>query len=85
MRSRKGIAAATAAGPQKVLVSVFLDGGADSLSMLFPDGDPLYRKLRPRLALPAATGLPFAEDARLALAPVARLDWRSCTARARSP
>ncbi len=60
-----GIAAATAAGPQKVLVSVFLDGGADSLSMLFPDGDPLYRKLRPRLALPASTGLPFAEDARL--------------------
>jgi len=60
-----GIAAATAAGPQKVLVSVFLDGGADSLSMLFPDGDALYRKLRPRLALPAATGLPFSEDARL--------------------
>src|ERR1044072_4671755 len=51
----EGIAAATAAGPQKVLVSVFLDGGADSLSMLFPDGDPLYRKLRPRLA-PAAPG-----------------------------
>ncbi len=61
----EGIAAATAAGPQKVLVSVFLDGGADSLSMLFPDGDPLYRKLRPRLALPGAAGLPFAEDSRL--------------------
>ena len=61
----EGIAAATAAGPQKVLVSVFLDGGADSLSMLFPDGDPLYRKLRPRLALPASAGLPFAEDTRL--------------------
>lgn len=61
----EGIAAATAAGPQKVLVSVFLDGGADSLSMLFPDGDPLYRKLRPRLALPGATGLPFSEDPRL--------------------
>jgi uncharacterized protein (DUF1501 family) len=61
----EGIAAATAAGPQKVLVSVFLDGGADSLSMLFPDGDPLYRKLRPRLALPPSAGLPFAEDPRL--------------------
>jgi uncharacterized protein (DUF1501 family) len=61
----EGIAAAAAAGPQKVLVSVFLDGGADSLSMLFPDGEPLYRKLRPRLALPTSAGLPFAEDPRL--------------------
>ena len=25
-----------------------------------PDGDPLYRQLRPRLALPASAGLPFA-------------------------
>ena len=61
----EGIAAATAAGPQQVLVSVFLDGGADSLSMLFPNGDPLYRRLRPRLALPASAGIPFAEDDRL--------------------
>jgi uncharacterized protein (DUF1501 family) len=61
----EGIAAAAAAGPQKVLVSVFLDGGADSLSMLFPSGDPLYRRLRPRLALPASGGIPFAEDDRL--------------------
>ena len=41
---------------QKVLVSVFLDGGADSLSLLSPTGDPLYRQLRPRLALPAGAG-----------------------------
>ena len=61
----EGIAAATAAGPQKVLVSVFLDGGADSLSLLFPSGDPLYRRLRPRLALPGSAGLAFAEDDRL--------------------
>ena len=54
----EGIAAAAAAGPQRVLVSVFLDGGADSLSMLFPSGDPLYRQLRPRLALPASAGYP---------------------------
>ena len=60
-----------------MLVSVFLDGGADSLSMLFPSSDPLYRKLRPRLALPASAGVPFAEDDRLlwhpSLAPLAGL------------
>jgi hypothetical protein len=60
-----GIEAAAAAGPQRVLVSVFLDGGADSLSMLFPAGDPLYPKLRPRLAPAADAGVPFAEDPRL--------------------
>jgi uncharacterized protein (DUF1501 family) len=75
----EGIAAAQAAGGGKgrVLVSVFLDGGADSLSMLFPAEDPLYRRLRPRLALPASQGVPFADDPRLrwhpALAPLATL------------
>jgi uncharacterized protein (DUF1501 family) len=73
----EGIAAAAAAGPQRVLVSVFLDGGADSLSMLYPAGDPLYRRLRPRLALPASAGTAFSEDDRLrwhpALAPLATL------------
>jgi uncharacterized protein (DUF1501 family) len=73
----EGIAAAAAAGPQKVLVSVFLDGGADSLSMLFPAGDPLYRRYRPRLGLAANAGLPFSEDDRLrwhpSLAPLAQL------------
>ena len=61
----EGIAAASAAGPQRVLVSVFLDGGADSLSLLFPSGDPLYRRLRPKLALPDSSGLAFSEDDRL--------------------
>jgi uncharacterized protein (DUF1501 family) len=63
----EGIArAATAATPpERVLVSVFLDGGADSLSMLHPSGDDRYRRLRPRLALPAEAGQPFAEDDRL--------------------
>ena len=28
-----------------VLVSIFMDGGADSLSLLFPHGDPDYRRL----------------------------------------
>ncbi len=67
-----------AAGRGKVLVSVFLDGGADSLSMLFPGDDARYRKLRPRLALsPSAAAVPFSEDTRLwwhpTLAPLAAL------------
>ena len=69
-----GIAAA-AGGSDRVLVTVFLQGGVDSLSMLFPSGDPLYRKLRPQLAL--SGGEAFAEDGRLSwhpsLAPLAAL------------
>src|SRR6187402_611776 len=39
-----GIAQALAAGPpDTVLVTIFLDGGVDSLSVLFPHGDPEYR------------------------------------------
>jgi uncharacterized protein (DUF1501 family) len=56
--------AAEAAPAQPVLVSIFLDGGADSLSLLAPVGDPDYRRLRPRLALPDS-GLAFTEDPRL--------------------
>jgi len=59
-----GIAAA-AGGKGRVLVSVFLDGGADSLSILFPSGDARYAALRPTLAMPPDAGAPFAEDARL--------------------
>jgi uncharacterized protein (DUF1501 family) len=60
-----GIAQALAAGPSDtVLVSIFLDGGADSMSVLFPHGDPEYRRLRPKLALPDS-GLVFPEDTRL--------------------
>jgi uncharacterized protein (DUF1501 family) len=56
--------AAEAAPNQPVLVSLFLDGGVDSLSLLAPLGDPDYRRLRPKLALPDS-GLAFTEDARL--------------------
>ncbi len=55
-------AAAAAGGQQKILVSVFLDGGADALSLLAPVGDPLYRQLRPRLALADGAGAAFTED-----------------------
>ncbi len=59
----EGIAAAATGPAQPVLVSIFLEGGADALSVLSPQGDPLYRKLRPKLAL--AGGTTFAEDDRL--------------------
>ncbi len=68
----EGIASAAGGPAQTVLVSIFLDGGADALSVLYPDGDPLYRKLRPKLALPAGAGPAFAADARLRWHPVAR-------------
>ena len=61
----EGIARAASGTTGPVLVSVFLEGGADSLSLLFPDGDAQYRRLRPTLALPPASGLPFSEDDRL--------------------
>ena len=59
----EGIAFAATGPAQPVLVSVFLEGGADALSILSPQGDPLYRKLRPRLGL--SGGQAFAEDDRL--------------------
>jgi uncharacterized protein (DUF1501 family) len=71
----EGIAAAASGAPKPILVTVFLQGGADALSMLYPDGDPLYRQLRPRLGVTGGT--PFAEDSRLlwhpALTPLAQL------------
>jgi uncharacterized protein (DUF1501 family) len=53
---------AQAAPGEKILVSVFFDGGVDSLSLLAPVGDPRYSQLRPTLALPSGTGTSFAED-----------------------
>ena len=60
----QGIAQA-AGGNEPVLVSVFLDGGIDALSVLSPTTDAVYRSLRPTLALAADAGTPFAEDPRL--------------------
>jgi uncharacterized protein (DUF1501 family) len=64
-----GIATAATGPSQPVLVSVFLEGGADALSVLSPQGDPLYRKLRPKLGLSGGTA--FAEDNRLYWHPAA--------------
>jgi uncharacterized protein (DUF1501 family) len=68
-----GIAeAATVQGPSSpVLVSIFLAGGIDGLSLLAPTEDPLYRKFRPTLALPPTAGVPFTEDPRLRWNPAA--------------
>src|SRR5213596_4112395 len=55
----EGIARAASGPAQPVLVSVFLPGGADALSVLYPALDSNYRKLRPTLALDAAAGPVF--------------------------
>jgi uncharacterized protein (DUF1501 family) len=59
----EGIAAAASGPAAPILISVFLEGGADGLSILSPQSDPLYTKLRPQLAL--SGGTPLAEDSRL--------------------
>ncbi len=58
-------AVAEAAGEQKVLISIFMDGGVDALSLLAPTGDPLYAALRPTLRLAPNAGWEFAGDPRL--------------------
>jgi uncharacterized protein (DUF1501 family) len=67
----EGVAEAAAGPPQPILVSVFLSGGIDSLSVLAPVADPQYRRLRPTLALTEADGSPFGEDQRLRWHPAA--------------
>jgi uncharacterized protein (DUF1501 family) len=61
----EGIARAASGPAQPVLVSVFLPGGTDSLSVLYPGADSTYRRLRPQLTLDPADGEIFSEDNRL--------------------
>src|SRR3954467_12685898 len=61
----EGIAAAAQRPAQPVLVSVFLEGGADSLSVLAPTGHPRYAQLRPTIALAPDAGTAFSEDTTL--------------------
>jgi uncharacterized protein (DUF1501 family) len=56
---------AQAAQGEKILVSVFFDGGIDALSVLAPVGDPKYSQLRPNLAFAPGAGPAFGEDPRL--------------------
>lgn len=62
-----GIAAARAAPSSPVLISIFLSGGVDSLSVLAPVGDSRYAALRPNLALAPSSDAndTFTEDGRL--------------------
>lgn len=74
----EGIAQAQAAGPdQPVLVSIFMEGGWDALSVLAPVKEAKYKELRPALALAEGAGKVFSEDEELmwhpAAAPLAEL------------
>src|SRR4051794_34636851 len=62
---------ANAATPDRIVVSVFLDGGMDALSLLAPTGDAQYPKLQPTLALSPTDGTAFTEDPRLRWHPAA--------------
>jgi len=64
-------AAVAPASQQKVLVTIFLNGGIDGLNVLFPAGDPRYYQLRPNIALPQTAGIPYTEDSRLRWHPAA--------------
>ena len=66
-----GIAQAATAPNGPVLVSVYLQGGIDSMSVLYPAGDPLYASYRPTLGLAADAGPVFTEDPTLHWNPLA--------------
>jgi uncharacterized protein (DUF1501 family) len=69
----EGIAqAAAAASPnQPVLVSIFMEGGWDALSVLAPVGEARYHELRPELGLAEGAGRVFSEDTQLMWHPAA--------------
>jgi uncharacterized protein (DUF1501 family) len=58
----EGIARGASWNDGRVLVSVFLPGGLDSMSVLAPVGDSKYATYRPTLKLDGAATQPFAED-----------------------
>jgi uncharacterized protein (DUF1501 family) len=67
-----GIAQASAANPkQPVLVSIFMEGGWDALSVLAPVREAKYKELRPVLGLEEGSGKVFSEDENLMWHPAA--------------
>src|SRR5271170_2441468 len=69
----EGIAQASAASApdQPVLVSIFMEGGWDALSVLAPVREARYRELRPTLGLAEGAGKVFTEDETLMWHPAA--------------
>jgi uncharacterized protein (DUF1501 family) len=69
----EGIAQAAAAGGagEPVLVSIFMEGGWDALSVLAPVGEARYKELRPVLGLQEGAGKVFTEDETLMWHPAA--------------
>jgi uncharacterized protein (DUF1501 family) len=69
----EGIAEASAAtGPSDpVLVSIFMEGGWDALSVLAPVKEAKYKELRPALGLTEGAGKVFTEDENLMWHPAA--------------
>src|SRR5271154_1447765 len=69
----EGIAQASAAASpnQPVLVSIFMEGGWDALSVLAPVREARYKELRPALGLPEGAGRIFSEDENLMWHPAA--------------
>jgi uncharacterized protein (DUF1501 family) len=53
---------AQASQGQKILISVFFDGGIDGLNVLAPVTDPKYHSLRPNIGLKESEGTPFSEE-----------------------
>ncbi len=71
-RFEEGIAKASAASPsQPVLVSIFMEGGWDALSVLAPVREARYKELRPVLGLAEGSGQIFTEDETLMWHPAA--------------
>jgi uncharacterized protein (DUF1501 family) len=56
-----GIAQAAAGPSAPILISIFLDGGIDSLSVVGPVSDGAYQKLRPKLRIHEGAGKPWAD------------------------
>ena len=77
----EGIAQAAGTTGSPVLVSIFMEGGWDSLSVLFPGGDSNYYALRPKLRSAGLGRSCLFGGSAVALASRLRAGSRPCTGR----